>query len=108
MEHVEIGDLSECKAHVWTKMVKLEEGHGYHVCDEVENFLTRAIRGLNAALEKGWPTLIVAHGGIHWALCYHMLIENHLWKIGNCELVHFRPVGDVEWEAEVIPTQKIR
>lgn len=102
LEHVELEDLSECKAHIWTKMVRLEEGEGFHVCDDVENFLARAIRGLDSALEKKSPTLVVAHGGIHWALCYHLSIENHPWKIGNCELVHFQPVGDGDWKAEIM------
>ncbi|SCA63750.1 hypothetical protein SCG7109_BA_00060 [Chlamydiales bacterium SCGC AG-110-M15] len=101
MEHVEIHDLGECKAGVWTKMVRLEKGRGFHVCDLVEAFLARTLHGVNSALQEGEPTLIVAHGGIHWAMCYYMMIENHPWKIGNCKLVHFRPVGMTEWEASI-------
>lgn len=102
LEHEELDDLSECNAHIWTKMVQLEEGRGFHVCHEVENFLGRTMRGLNTALQRQSPTLLVAHGGIHWALCYHLSIENHPWKIGNCQLVHFQPVGDVDWKADII------
>jgi len=102
MHQVELQDLSECKAHIWTKMIKLEEGTGYHVCEDVESFLFRALQGVSTVLEEEGPTLVVAHGGIHWALCYLMMIENHPWKIGNCQLVHFRPVGTSEWTAEII------
>lgn len=97
-----VEDLSECKAHIWTKMILLEEGKGFHVCDEVEGFLGRVVRGLDFVLQKAPNTLVVAHGGIHWALCYNLSIENHPWKIGNCELVHFQPIGEQGWKAEVI------
>lgn len=102
LEHAELEDLSECKAHIWMKMVRIEKGANFHVCDEIEGFLGRAVRGLGAALQKQSPVLLVAHGGIHWALCYHMAIENHPWKIDNCKLAYFRPVGENDWEAEVI------
>jgi len=107
LDHAELEDLTECKAHIWTKMVRLEDGAGYQVCNEVEKFLGRALRGLETALQKNSPVLLVAHGGIHWALCYHMSIDNHPWKIGNCELVHFRPVGDTDWEAQVTAANEI-
>jgi len=101
VEHFELDDLSECKAHIWTKMIKLEKGCGYTVCNEVDSFLQRSIRGLSSSIAKKGSTLIVAHGGIHWALCYHLMIENHPWKIGNCEIVHFQPIGDEEWTATI-------
>jgi 8-oxo-dGTP pyrophosphatase MutT (NUDIX family)/broad specificity phosphatase PhoE len=100
LKEVEIAGLSECRAQVWTNMVKLEEGSGYHTCDEVAAFLSRAIEGLSGALEQEGVPLIVAHGGIHWAICYHLMIENHPWKIGNCQLVHFLPKGERGWEAD--------
>lgn len=102
LEHEALEDLTECKAQVWTKMVGLEEGCGFNVCNDVKNFLARVMRGLDSALQKESPTLLVAHGGIHWALCYLLSIENHPWKIGNCELVRFEPVGDGDWKAEII------
>ena len=102
IDHIEINDLSECKAVLWTKMVGLEEANGYHVCQHVDDFLSRVAQGINSALKQDGPSLIVAHGGVHWAMCYHMMIENHPWKIGNCELIHFRPIGDIDWEAEIL------
>lgn len=106
LSHEELTDLSECKAHIWTKMIMLEEGKGFHICDDVESFFRRVIRGLDSALQKTPTTLVVAHGGIHWALCYHLSIENHPWKIGNCELVHFQPIGAVDWKAEIIDMER--
>lgn len=102
VEHFEIRELSECKADIWTKMVRLEEGRDYRVCEEVENFLSQALHGINTALQKDGPTLIVAHGGIHWAMCYYTMIENHPWRIDNCKLVHFFPEGTNKWRASFV------
>lgn len=95
----ELYDLRECNTPTWYNMVRLEEGAGYHVCDEVKEFLSRTIVGVNQALQTSSIPLVIAHGGIHWALCYHMSIENHPWKIGNCQLVYFEPVGQSSWNA---------
>lgn len=94
--------LSECHAQVWTKMVQLEAGTGFHVCSEVEAFLRRALSGIQTSLEKAAPTLVVAHGGIHWALCYYLSIEDHPWKIGNCQIVRFEPTLEKGWTAKRI------
>lgn len=99
---IEVPALSECPARIWTNMAQLEEGSGYQYCLETESFLPRAMRGVQAALEQEGTPLIVSHGGIHFALCYHLKIENHPWRIGNCVLVHFRPVGAEGWEARII------
>jgi uncharacterized phosphatase len=102
LEEYESEDLSECKASTWTKMVQLEKDKNLSAYPEVEAFLKRAYRGLQFALQKDKITLLVSHGGIHWALCYYLSIKNHPWKIGNCQLVHFHPVGKLDWKAEII------
>lgn len=94
--------LSECCTEVWSKMVQLEESYGYKVCPSVQGFLSRVIDGVASALEEEDSVFILAHGGVHWAICYHMCIEDHPWKIGNCEIVHFEPVGDTHWKARVL------
>lgn len=100
VKHFEEEGLSECKAAVWNAMVTLEEGRDIQYSDDVDGFFSRVLAGLNRSLEKDDPMLIVAHGGIHWAMCYHMMIENHPWKVGNCQLVHFSPRGDHAWTAQ--------
>jgi len=30
------------------------------------------------------------------------MVENHPWKIGNCELVHFQSVTAEKWKATII------
>lgn len=94
--------IRECKAQVWTKMIELEKGSGYEVDSSIETFLHRVISGVTASLEEDSPPLIVAHGGVYWALCYHLGIKTLPWKIGNCEVVHFQPKGEQEWQAEIL------
>ncbi len=103
-ERFEIKELRECLAEVWIKMTSLK---GNQPCKYVNNFFKNVIMGINRTLVHFGTPLVVAHGGIHWALCYHMSIENHPWEIGNCELVHFQPVGDEGWEAEVISANEV-
>lgn len=104
---VEEHNLSECKANLWNKMVALGNKKGLSICEEVSLFFIRVIKGLDTALTLQDPSLIVAHGGIHWALCYLFNIDSHPWKIGNCELVHFLPKGPSEWKAKIVIPKQI-
>ncbi len=100
--HFEIAELTECKAAGWMKMVRMEKGREFFICAIVEQFIFRALSGVNTAIEQDGPVLVVAHGGIHWALCYYMQIENHSWKAKNCKLMHFSPVGEMEWKVTLL------
>lgn len=100
--HLEDERLSECLAQVWTNMVLLEENPNHPIDHTVQQFLLRTKMGIEAALENEGPTLIVAHGGVHWAICYHLMIQNHPWKIGNCQIVHFQPMKDMQWKAVIL------
>lgn len=102
LPHSEDDCLSECKAETWTKMVQLEQGSGYEACSSVQSFLSRTGRGLKAALEEEGTPLLVAHGGIHWVICYYLGVEDHPWKIGNCQVVYFQPTLTGGWKASVI------
>jgi len=91
MHHV-IEELTECSGQIWDDMTSGING------EHVSCFIQRAVKGINRALEKPGPILIVAHGGIHWAFCSAMKIPNHTWLIGNCELVHFSH-HEGQWKA---------
>lgn len=95
-------NFRECSAEIWNTMVKLEEGSGYRLCEATIAFHRRVMLGLQAALNRSDMPLIVAHGGVHWVLGYLFNIENHPWKVGNCQLVHFQPAGKTQWEARII------
>ncbi len=86
---IEIEDLGECNEEVWHLMTKFGYKKG---CEKVRSFMDQARHGVNAALEHPGPVLIVAHGGIHWAISSFMQMESEL--IGNCIPLHFK------WEEE--------
>ncbi len=100
--HHNIEDLGECTALIWDTMAALgmysplpEEGI-------VRAFMDRVKNGLNHALSLPGPVLVVAHGGVHWALCHLMGIQQHNWVIDNCVPVHFYLESNVTWRAKML------
>jgi uncharacterized phosphatase len=65
----------------------------------VYSFMQRVLKGINEALVCHGPVLIVAHGGVHWAACCLMEIDQHDWMIDNCILTHFSIKEDGRWTA---------
>ena len=97
--HHDIDDLTECSALIWKEMRK----HGMYSPLPKEGaarkFMDRVRNGINLALSHPSPTLIVAHGGVHWAVCCLMGIEKHDWAIDNCIPVHFFIEQNGKWRA---------
>jgi probable phosphoglycerate mutase len=105
-QHHEIHDLTECNSVIWQKMTSLgEEAHKYPE-EPVYGFMQRALSGINQALSKEGPVLIVAHGGIHWAACCFMKIS-HEGVIDNCGLVHFSISETGQWQAKKLLTRGV-
>jgi len=67
---------------------------------EARHFMERVKQGINQALSLPGPALIVAHGGVHWALCCLMELKEHFWAIENCMPVHFSLDKDQNWMAK--------
>jgi uncharacterized phosphatase len=65
--------------------------------DPVRKFMQQVLKGINQALEQKGPVLIVAHGGVHWALCCFLGVECE-WAIDNCVPVYFT-VENEKWSA---------
>lgn len=87
--HHEIEDLGECSGEIWQAM----RTHGMYsevpIKGIAREFMDKVRNGVNEALAKPAPTLIVAHGGVHWALCCLMGIQEHDWATDNCVPIHF-------------------
>lgn len=100
VNHHEFQDLSECSAQIWKEMAQL----GMHAPlpneGVVHQFMDRVRKGMNQALSLPTPSLIIAHGGIHWAICCLTGIEDHEWKISNCIPVHFSIGKNGKWIAK--------
>jgi broad specificity phosphatase PhoE len=66
-------------------------------------FIARALRGINAALAHGGPVLIVAHGGVYWAIQEHARIEREE-ALPNCVPIRHDPPapGLPCWRATIV------
>lgn len=95
-QECEIVDLTECSLDVWLGMTKLGPQAFVNGTDEVKAFMEQARRGINQALTQPGPVLIVAHGGIHWAMCCLMGVHCE-WTVDNCVPVHFSWCDERGW-----------
>ena len=92
---VEIPELMEC---CWGEREGQVKGKwtmdwiaGAHIkgAETYEDFLQRALVGVNKALAHHAPTLIVSHGGVFWAIQRHALL-GYRYELQNCVPVMLR------------------
>ncbi|MGE5195709.1 MAG: histidine phosphatase family protein [Anaerolineae bacterium] len=100
VDHHEIHDLGECSAQIWKEMSQLGMYSSLPKEGLARQFMDRVRNGINQALSLPGPSLIVAHGGVHWALCCLMGIDEHEWAISNCIPVHFLIGQNEKWIAK--------
>lgn len=66
-------------------------------------FLKRALRGINQALTLPGPVMIVAHGGVYWAIEKYAALEAGSDLPNATPVFHKPPRGDFPWwRAEVL------
>lgn len=93
--------LGECTFQIWNDMTRRGSYIYHHDAVHVQQFMDRVYRGLNEALLLvDGPPLIVAHGGVHWAICTLLAITEHDWLIDNCLPVRFYPDTSGCWKAK--------
>ncbi|MDO8838403.1 MAG: histidine phosphatase family protein [Parvibaculum sp.] len=68
-----------------------------------EDFLSRALRGVNKALEAEGPVLVVAHGGVFWSVLRHARIDSIPYAM-NGQVMRLDPPGGerTHWHAEAL------
>ncbi len=102
LPHVEIAEFKECSPIEWMFM----EGKGEKLLEDcyapVKGFIDRVALGMEKALMHPGPVMIVAHGGVHIALCALMKISNHDWILDNCGIVHFVATHVDSWQARLL------
>lgn len=98
--HHEVEELGECTALTWRQMSQLGMYSVAEHEDPARQFIGRVHKGLEHALSLPGPALIVAHGGVHWAICWLLQIEDHSWSIENCGIAHFTLGPDAKWRAQ--------
>lgn len=97
--HHDIENLGECSLKIWREMASLGMYSPLPLQGEARVFMDRVQDGINQALSLPGPALIIAHGGVHWALCCLMGIERYEWTIKNCEIAHFQIDDFGKWRA---------
>lgn len=104
-----ISELGECNAKVWQEMSTLGMYSPLPPLGDAREFMEKVKVGLNQALSLPGPVLIVAHGGIHWATCCLLRIDQHPWAIENCGVVYFSMDESGKWIAKKLsgPQNKI-
>lgn len=82
------GEIKGAWFEAWKRGEALPDG-----AETREAFLVRALNAINTALEYPGPVLIVAHGGIYWAVQIHAL-RNLDQSLPNAEIVRHEPPTD--------------
>lgn len=100
-ERMQIEELKECLGDIWLHLCSAPQEND-PLSDSTKAFFSQVIIGINQCLMSNEVPLIVAHGGVHWALCSMLSIKNHPKAIGNCTLVHFNPGPDTTWTAKTL------
>ncbi len=91
-----LNEFEECDLHTWNRMVEFNISE-----PKVAKFINQIEQGLQIILSSSSPTLVIAHGGTHWAICYLLKIKKYNWLIDNCQLVQFCLGDNAEWAANV-------
>ncbi|MBI3211071.1 MAG: histidine phosphatase family protein [Simkania negevensis] len=100
VKQIQINDLRECTSDVLEDMITVQ--NETIPIKKVEGFFSQTLDGIRLALSYTAPVLVIAHWGIHWALCHKLSIADHNWDIDNCALIHFLPVAGNRWTAKLL------
>tara|TARA_R110002050_G_scaffold44262_1_gene105540 strand:+ start:43963 stop:44544 length:582 start_codon:yes stop_codon:yes gene_type:complete len=83
------------------------QGKNIPGAEHFHEFVERSILGINKALEHKGPVLIVAHGGVYWAI-KRAIEQPHLADLPNCILSFFSPQQTTGiWKCTQLKNQKI-
>lgn len=108
-----IEDLAECSWGACEGQGKGDWFHGWRSGELTPKgaepygfFLERALRGINQALTLRGPVLIVAHGGVYWAIEKYAALEAGADLPNATPVFHKPPRSDFPWwSAEILDTR---
>ncbi len=106
---VTIDDLAECSFGDYEGepygdwVVEWRRGGALPGAESYDEFLARSVAGINRALTFDGPVLIVAHGGVYWAIQHHGRIDTDGPIPNGVPVWHDPPTGDFPgWKAQTI------
>ena len=98
---VTVQQFRECPGFFWKLFLAYERrALTESEWGEINSFIQVVKNGLIRSLNEKSPILIVAHGGIYWALMHLLQVKGNK-KIGNCLLRYFIPNNN-GWNSEVV------
>jgi probable phosphoglycerate mutase len=65
--------------------------------ESYEQFLQRALRGINKSLERPGPVLIVSHGGVYWSVQKYASLGSELDIANAIPIRHDPPRREYPW-----------
>ncbi|MCX7342761.1 MAG: histidine phosphatase family protein [Proteobacteria bacterium] len=103
-----IDDLKECSLGTMEGLTKennkfLDLWSNSKACNGIEEFYDfkeRVVRGLKTALELPGTVLIIAHGGVYWAIQDALRLP--FQDLSNCSVVYHRPPEQQSYPWKVI------
>lgn len=84
------GKIKEAWFNDWRQGIALPETECYI------DFMNRASRGITEALSFPGPVLVVAHGGVYWAL--EQFTQSGDKEIPNCSPAFYEPLPNGRWK----------
>lgn len=100
INHYIIEELGECSALIWKEMTELGMYPPIPKVGLAKRYMDQVRKGTIQTLLFPNTSLIVSHGGVHWAICCLLGIHEHDWVINNCIPVHFSIGGNDRWIAK--------
>jgi broad specificity phosphatase PhoE len=88
-------EFTECSHGIWSALAEWS-GDIADLTEDVSDFLQRVKTGFAKISQPKEGALVLAHGGIFWALCYHLEIDQDR-NIDNCVLVRFSQDNSGVW-----------
>ena len=98
LEEMDVGPYEGVADYSWVTPWRDDEPvEGIEPFPEVRK---RVAAAANRALGAGSHVLIVAHGGVFWALQH--ICRSPYTPLGNCRPAHLAPVGETAWRIDML------
>ena len=102
LEEMDVGPYEGIADYSWVTAWREDQAvEGIEPFPEVRK---RVAEAANRALGSASRVLIVAHGGVFWALQH--LCRSPFTPLANCRPAHLSPVGETAWRIEMLTPQE--
>ncbi len=93
----EVAELGESSTLIWDDMTSNIDGI---FPPHVEKFMQQTMVGIERVLSYKSPSIMISHGGIHWAICLLLNVQNYDKFAKNAAPGYFYMDEKDNWHAE--------